>query len=109
MLILRWTLIALADFEHAHDYVAQDNSESARRIAQRIMDATKKILRFPRIGRVGEDEETREYLVPKTPYMLIYSINGDTIELLRVWHMSQKSKDFQHPPLDSKRTNPPKS
>jgi len=86
---IRWTRLALNDFEQAQDFIAQDDPEAAHKIAQRILDATGKLLEFPRIGRIGEDEDTREWIVPKTPYMLIYTIKEDAVELLRVWHMSQ--------------------
>lgn len=58
---LRWTRLALADFEQAHDHIAQDNPEAALQIAQRILDATETLLDYPRIGRVGEDEDSREW------------------------------------------------
>lgn len=86
---LRWTNLALKDFEQAHDYIMQEDPESAKRIAQRILHATRRLQQFPRMGRVGADEETRELVVQKTPYLLVYSITGDVIELLRVWHTSQ--------------------
>jgi toxin ParE1/3/4 len=86
---LRWTQLALNDFEQAHDYIAEENPEAAREIAQRIFDATKTLLEHPRIGRVGKEEGSREWRVDKTPYLLVYSINEDVIELWRVWHMSQ--------------------
>jgi len=71
---LRWTRLVLADFEQAHDHIAQDDPEVARLIAQRILDATEILLEYPRIGRVGEDEDSREWHVDKTPYLLIYSM-----------------------------------
>ncbi|MDF1615247.1 type II toxin-antitoxin system RelE/ParE family toxin [Desulfurivibrio dismutans] len=86
---LRWTRLALQDFEHAHDYIAQENPEAARKVAQRVLDAAENLLKFPGIGRVGEDEETREWLVRNTPYLLVYAVRDDAIEILRVWHMSQ--------------------
>lgn len=64
---LRWTRLALADFEQAHDHIAEENPEAAGRIAQRILDATETLLEYPRIGRVGDDEDSREWRVDKTP------------------------------------------
>lgn len=83
---LRWTRLALADFENAHDYVAEDNSQAARRVAERLLAATATLIDQPRIGRPGEDEATREWRGPNTPYLLVYRIHGDVTELLRVWH-----------------------
>lgn len=86
---LRWTRLALADFEQAHDRIAQDNPQAARQIAERILAATETLLEYPRIGRVGEDEDSREWRVAKTPYLLVYAIRDDVIELWRVWHLSR--------------------
>jgi toxin ParE1/3/4 len=86
---LRWTRLALADFEQAHDHIAQEDPEAARQIAQRILDAIEVLVKHPRIGRSGEGEDSREWHVDKTPYLLVYSIKGDVIELWRVWHESQ--------------------
>ena len=88
---LRWTRLALADFEQAHDHIARENPEAARQIAQRILDATEVLVEHPRIRRDGKDEDSREWHVDKTPYLLVYSINDDVIELWRVWHESQDS------------------
>lgn len=86
---IRWTRLALSDFEQANDYIAQENPESARIIAQRILDATERMRDFPRIGRVGDDEDTREWLVPKTPYLVVYALKDDAVEILRLWHMAR--------------------
>ncbi|WP_374729212.1 type II toxin-antitoxin system RelE/ParE family toxin [Natronospira elongata] len=62
---------ALQDFEQAHDFIAQDNPKAAQQIAQRLLDATRTLLEYPYIGRVGEDETTREWHVQNTPYLLV--------------------------------------
>ncbi|HET7370708.1 MAG TPA: type II toxin-antitoxin system RelE/ParE family toxin [Gammaproteobacteria bacterium] len=91
---LQWTRVALDEFEHAHDYIAQENPQAARAVAERLSRATKLLVDYPRIGRVGEDEDTREWPVDKTPYLLVYRIRGDAIELLRVWHTSRGDRNL---------------
>ena len=86
---LRWTRQALADFEQAHDFIALDNPETARQIAQRILDATEHLQNNPYIGAVGKGEGFRQWRVDKTPYLLIYAVKNDGIELWRVWHLSR--------------------
>ncbi len=36
---LRWTRLALADFDQAHDHIAKTNPQAAQDVAQRILDA----------------------------------------------------------------------
>lgn len=83
---LAWSTLALRDFEDATDYIAQDNPVAAQQIAERIEAATRKLIEYPYIGHPGDDENTREWLVRQTPYVLVYEIHGDTLYLSRVWH-----------------------
>jgi addiction module RelE/StbE family toxin len=87
---LRWTQRALDEFESSHDYIAKDNPHAAQEVAQRILDASRKLLDYPHIGRIGEDEDTREWRVQRTPYLLVYQIRDDVIELLHVWHAKRE-------------------
>lgn len=86
---LRWTRLALADFLEAQDYIAQENPLAAQAMAQRIDEAVRGLLDHPRIGRSGQVEGTRELVISRTPYLIIYRLRGDDIELLRVWHGRQ--------------------
>ena len=45
-----------------------------------------KLVQFPYIGRPGDDLKTREWRVQRTPYLLVYRLSGDVIEIIRVWH-----------------------
>lgn len=58
----------------------------------RVVEATRRLLDYPHIGRIGEDEETREWWVRHTPYLLVYRIKDDVIEILRVWHMKREPR-----------------
>lgn len=86
---LRWTRLALTDLENAYDYVAADSIQSARVMAERIGNAARKVAMYPLIGRPGVEPGTREWVVRRTRYLLVYEIT-DALEILRVWHMSQQ-------------------
>ncbi len=40
----------------------------------------------PELGRVGRVGGTRELVVTGTPYLLVYRIRGDELQILRVLH-----------------------
>lgn len=86
---LKWTRRALQQLVEAQDYIAQDNPLAARQIAGRIVDATRLLLVNPELGRRGRVSETREWVVNRTPYFLIYSVNDDAVQILRVMHGKQ--------------------
>lgn len=80
---LKWTRRALQQLVEAQDYIAQENPLAARQIAERIVRATRVLLANPRLGRPGRVAETREWVVGRTPYFLVYSVNGDVVHILR--------------------------
>lgn len=90
--------MALQDFEEAQDYIAQDNPLAAQAVAQRIADASRQLIDHPEIGRPGHVPGTRESVVSRTPYLLVYRINlaRQALEILRVWH---SSRDWQNLPI----------
>ena len=83
---LRWTRPALADLIEAQQYIARDNPSAAQTVAQRVWEAANNLTDHPEIGRKGHVEGTREWLVSQTPYLIVYRVRGDAIEILRVWH-----------------------
>jgi addiction module RelE/StbE family toxin len=95
MLRIEWTEPAIAEFIDAQRYIAQDNPVAARSVAKRIRDAARKLRSYPNIGRHGEDEGTREWMVDRTPYLLVYEVFDDRVEILRVWHTSRQRGEAQ--------------
>ena len=83
---IKWTRLALADFSEAQDHIAADDPLAAIRVAQRIRDSVLKLSDFPYIGRPGDDLITREWRVQRTPYVVVYRLREDMIEVVRIWH-----------------------
>ena len=84
---VRWSRLALADLTRAQEHIATGNPDAARRIAGRIHEATLRLREYPLIGRIGDDPDTREWPVRGTPYLVVYEVCDETVEILRVWHM----------------------
>ena len=83
---LRWTRPALADLINAHDYIARVNPTAAQSIAQKVWDAANFLCDHPGVGRPGHVEGTREWVVGGTPYLIVYRVKDDEMQILRVWH-----------------------
>ena len=83
---LRWTHPALADLIEAQNFIARENPAAAAAVAQRIWDASTNLCDHPNIGRPGHVPGTREWVVTDTPYLIVYRVKNDAVEILRVWH-----------------------
>ena len=71
-------------------YISERNPQAALDMANAIRVATGRLANYPRIGRPGRVAGTRELVVPRTPYIVIYEIEGDTVRILRVLHSAQR-------------------
>jgi toxin ParE1/3/4 len=71
-------------------HVAERNPQAALDMANAIRVATDRLVNFPRIGRPGRVPGTRELVVPRTPFIVIYEIKGDTVRIFRVLHSAQR-------------------
>jgi toxin ParE1/3/4 len=47
---------------------------------------------FPMIGRVGRRAGTRELPIPATPYMLVYRVKEEGVQILAVLHGARNYK-----------------
>jgi toxin ParE1/3/4 len=83
---LRWTRPALADLVEAQNYIARENPPAAQALAQKVWDAAENLCNHPGMGRVGHVEGTREWVVSDTPYLIVYRVRDEALEILRIWH-----------------------
>ena len=88
-MVIRWAPTALDDLERIHRYLEQSNPAAALRVVQTIYEAASSLETFPTRGRVSRHPGARELVFPPWPYILVYRIEGDTVEIARVWHGAQ--------------------
>ena len=87
---LSWTRSALDDLEQAGEFIAVDNPRAARAMAARVREAVEYLLAHPNLGRPGRFRGTRELVVSGTPFIIVYRIRYDLIQILRVLHHARK-------------------
>jgi toxin ParE1/3/4 len=83
---VRWLRVALANL----DAEAEDNPAAAGRVVQKILRAVDLLQQNPALGRAGRVAGTRELVVAETPYIIPYRVQGDAVEILRVFHAARK-------------------
>jgi len=84
-----FTQAARADIAAIHEYISRDNPNAARQVVTAIEHATDQLSLFPQSGRVGAIETTRELVVPRLPFIVVYRITKDTVEIIAVFHAAQ--------------------
>lgn len=86
---IRWTTRAADDLAGIVEHIRKDNPEAARRVAQTIFDGIAGLRTFPNRGRQGLVENTRELVLTPWPYIAVYEILNDQVQVLRIRHGAQ--------------------
>ncbi|NVO13713.1 MAG: type II toxin-antitoxin system RelE/ParE family toxin [Rhodoplanes sp.] len=89
---LRYRTVALADLAEIRDYIAQDDPEAARKVIRRIDTAVDRLRRMPWSGRPGEVPGTRILVVPGLPYVVIYRVGEDAVDIVAVLHTARNRR-----------------
>lgn len=58
-------------------------------VVVRIERAVERLAKHPLSGPLGTVEGTREVVVPGLPYVIVYRVTENEVEILRVWHARQ--------------------
>lgn len=85
---IRWLSSALVELDRIYGYIAWENPKAAARVFRQIRKASLQLARFPQLGRPSQVEGTRELVVAGLPYLIVYRVAGDSVEILRVFHTS---------------------
>ena len=88
-----WRPSALDDLEQARRYVAEHNPRAAQRLWDRILKSIERLAVLPGLGRPGRVEGTRELVVPRTPYIVAYTVIGNEVMILSIIHSSRQWPD----------------
>lgn len=87
---IRWTKPAARDLTQICDYIdKRDGPRTARRVALVIYEGIGSLTQFPHRGRPGRKLETRELIFPGLPFLAVYRVRADVIEINRILHGAQ--------------------
>lgn len=88
---IRWTESAVRDLTNICDYIEKNRGDAtARRIAVFIYEGSEILGQFPECGRTGRKPGTRELVLNGLPYLAVYRIHNDSVEIVRILHGAQE-------------------
>ena len=91
---IRWTPAAAADLQQISDYLGLQRPHYRQSTVRKVYAGIESLRRSPSRGRVGREEGTRELVLPPLPYVVLYRVREQTIEVLRIYHTAQDRSSF---------------
>jgi len=86
---IRWTTRAANDLYNIVKRIQRDNEAAAAKVANILYQGCDDLRTFPRRGRSGRIQGTRELVFPGLPYILVYQIKHQIVEVVRIYHGAQ--------------------
>jgi toxin ParE1/3/4 len=87
---VRWTPAAAADLQHISDYLKQHHPLYRQPTIRKLYDLVQGLKDWPQRGRIGRVEGTRELLFSPLPYIAVYRVTEQSVEVLRIHHTAQE-------------------
>lgn len=88
---ISWSPEAIEDLAGLCSYISEHDPSAAQRVALLILHQIETMLfENPEIGHAGRVIGTRELIVPKTPFIVPYRLNGQSVEILRIYPQAQR-------------------
>ena len=86
---IRWTPLAAADLQSISDYLKEHRPQYRQPTMRRLYQKIRALRDAPYVGRPGRIEGTRELLFLPLPYIAVYRVTEQAIEVWRVYHTAQ--------------------
>jgi toxin ParE1/3/4 len=80
---IRWTEPANHDFLGIIEWIGAANPLAARQVGRRILTAVGRLAEYPHLGRAGRSGGTRELVIDRLPYLVVYDVLDDPSEVAR--------------------------
>lgn len=81
-----WSAASVRHLEEVFEYLGGGSAELATTTRRRILATVMRVAQMPYSGRAGRVEGTREAVVPRTPFIVVYEIGPKAVEVLGIWH-----------------------
>jgi len=81
-----WSAASKRHLQEVVEYLQGESSGGAIKIRRRILETKRRVGQMPYGGRIGRIEGTREAVVPRTPYIIVYRVAAQRVEILGIWH-----------------------
>jgi toxin ParE1/3/4 len=81
-----WSAASVRQLEEVFEYLGGGSARLAKTTRRRILATVMRVGQIPYSGRAGRVEGTREAVVPRSPFIVVYEIGPKAVEILGIWH-----------------------
>jgi plasmid stabilization system protein ParE len=87
---VRWSPESAEDLSRIVACIRLDSLAAAQRVAKTIYAGAAALRTFPHRGRIGRVEGTRELSLPPLPFVIVYRVLPEAVEISNVIHGARR-------------------
>ncbi|OYW78726.1 MAG: addiction module toxin RelE [Asticcacaulis sp. 32-58-5] len=84
-----WATPARIRRNEAMEYIAKDSPQAALSQLDEIQRQTRLLIDQPNMGRSGRIKGTRELVIRNTPFIAVYRVTDQFVQIIRFLHAAQ--------------------
>lgn len=89
---VRFLKRAIRDLNRIEAYIRAESPSGAKRIGARLRKRAQDLAQFPFQGTQSVRHDLYQLYVTRTPYILIYRVRDDEVQILTIVHASQRRR-----------------
>lgn len=87
---VRWLRQALHNLDSIATYISEDDPNAALGLVAEIEEAVGLLARHTWLGRAGRVPGTRELVIAGAPFIAVYRVVVEEVQIIRVLHGAQR-------------------
>lgn len=94
---VRWSRASKDQLIAIRTYIQANNPEAAERVRLRVIETVRLLSALPRLGHPGGKQGTRQFVIPRLPFVLVYRVDiadEDELIILGIFHTAQGRGQF---------------
>lgn len=84
-----WSASAVRHLSETIEFIQAKSIKGSATVRRRILNIVMRVGQMPYSGRVGRIDGTREAVVPGVPYIVVYQVSSDAVEIVGIWHTAR--------------------
>jgi toxin ParE1/3/4 len=88
--LLEWSIRSSVNVAEIREYIASKNPTASESVLAEIRISANGLREFPMLGHTGRRSGTRELVLPKYPFTIIYRLTSTKVIIVAVIHQARK-------------------
>ena len=85
-----WSAASVKQLQEVIDFIQGESFQGSITTRLRILETVRRVGEMPHSGRIGRVEGTRELVIPSSPYIVVYQLTAQAVEVLGIWHSARQ-------------------